>query len=139
MKIAVDNFVNYLNKTKSNLSSRKRRQDEITFDDVIFDLKETAFERLENLEKDILRFKGRELTKFLKNLKETFSQISSGLKSDQELKKQLPDIIRLALIAELSVCADIIDDVTTYAVANRGKTFADCLKYCHGKMLKDKK
>ena len=141
MKIDVDNFVNYLNKTKtkSNLSSRKRHQDEITFNDIIFDLKETAFERLENLEKDILSFKGRELTKFLKNLKETFSQISSGLKTDPELKKQLPDIIRLALIAELSVCADIIDDVNAYAVANRSKSFSDCLKYCHVKMIKDKK
>ena len=139
MKIDVDNFVNYLNKTTPNQSSRKRRQDEITFDDVIFDLKETAFERLENLEKDILKFKGRELTKFLKNLKETFSQISSGIKSDPELKKQLPDIIRLALIAELSVCSDIIDDVNTYAVANRMNTFSDCLKYCRGKMMKDKK
>jgi len=139
MKIDVDNFVNYLNKNTTNLSSRKRRQDEITFNDVIFDLKETAYERLENLDKDILKFKARELTKFLKNLKETFSQITTAVKSDPEIKKELPDIIRLALIAELSVCIDIIDEVNTYAVGNRAKTFAECLKHCRGKMLKDKK
>ncbi len=139
MKIDVDNFVNYLNKNTTNLSSRKRRQDEITFNDVIFDLKETAFERLENLDKDILRFKARELTKFLKNLKETFSQISTAMKSDPEIKKELPDIIRLALIAELAVCVDIIDEVNKYAVANRMKTFSECLKHCRGKLVKDRK
>ena len=139
MKIDVDNFVNYLNKNTTNLSSRKRRQDEITFNDVIFDLKETAFERLENLDKDILRFKARELTKFLKNLKETFTQIATAMKSDPQIKKELPDIIRLALIAELSVCVDIIDEVNTYAVANRMKTFSECLKYSRGKLLKDRK
>ncbi len=139
MKIDVDNFVNYLNKNTTNVSSRKRRQDEITFNDVIFDLKETAFERLENLDKDILRFKARELTKFLKNLKETFSQISTAMKSDPEIKKELPDIIRLALIAELAVCVDIIDEVNKYAVANRMKTFAECLKHCRGKLVRDRK
>lgn len=139
MKIDVDNFVNYLNKNTTKLSSRKRRQDEITFDDVIFDLKETAFERLENLDKDILKFKSRELTKFLKNLKETFGQITTAMKSDPEIKKQLPDIIRLALIAELSVCIEIIDEVNTYAVANRMKTFSECLKYSRNIMMKNKK
>ena len=79
MKIDVDNFVNYLNKNTSNLSSRKRRN-EITFNDVIFDLKETAFERLENLDKDVRKFKGRELTKFLKNLKRNFFTNLFGFK-----------------------------------------------------------
>ena len=127
MKIDVDDFVNCLNKNTSNSSSRKRRNNEITFNDLIFDLKATAFERLENLDKDVRKFKGRELTKFLKNLKETFSQISSALKSDDdpELRKQLSDIIRLALIAELAVCTEIIDDVNAYAV----KENEICLNY----------
>ncbi len=139
MKNDVDNFVNYLNKNTGNPSSRKRHADQISFNDVIFDLKETAFERLENLDKDILKFKARELTKFLKNLKETFVQLNTALKSDPELKKELPDIIRLALIAELSVCVDIIGEVNTYATENRAKTFAECLKYCRIKSEKARK
>ncbi len=139
MKNDVDNFVNYLNKNTGNPSGRKRHADQISFNDVIFDLKETAFERLENLDKDILKFKARELTKFLKNLKETFVQLNTALKSDPELKKELPDIIRLALIAELSVCVDIIGEVNTYATENRAKTFAECLKYCRIKSEKARK
>ena len=139
MKIDVDNFINYLNKNSANSSSRKRPQDQISFSDVIFDLKDTAFDRLENLDKEILKFKARELTKFLKNLKETFVQLNTALKTDMELKKELPDIIRLALIAELSVCVDIIDEVNTYANENRMKTFSQCLKYARNKVNKERK
>jgi hypothetical protein len=137
MKIDVDNFVAYLNKHTSNLSSKKKKN-ELLFDDVIYDLKDTALERLENLDKDILKYKARDLTKFLSYLKETFIHITIGFKTDDNLKKELTDIIRLALIAELSVCVDIINDLITYAIDNRMKTFSDCLKHYRFKMNKQK-
>jgi hypothetical protein len=34
---------------------------------------------------------------------------------------------------------DIIDEVNKYAVANRMKTFAECLKHCRGKLVRDRK
>lgn len=139
MKFDVDNFVNYLNKNTKNTSNRKRQPEGISFDNVIFDLKETAIERLESLDKDVLKYKARELTKFFRSLQETFVQITRALKTDPALKKELPDIIRLALIAELSVCIEIIDDLNTFAINNRMRTFSDGLKYYKSKMNRERK
>jgi ATP-dependent Lon protease len=138
MKFDVDNFVTYLNKHMNKLTGRKRQKNEFSFDNVIYDLKDTALERLENLDKDILRYKSRELTKFLSNIKETFIHITTCLKTDDKLKKELEDIIRFALIAELSVCVNILDDLIKYATDNRMKTFFDCLKNYRNKMNKEK-
>ena len=131
MKIDVNNFVNYLNKyTHTNVPNSKNLA-KITFDDVFYDLKDTALERLEYLDKAMLQFKSRELTRFLTNLKETFNQFILGLKTDKKIKEELTDIIRLALIAELSICVYIINDLITYATDkdNRMKTLSSCLKY----------
>jgi hypothetical protein len=51
----------------------------------------------------------------------------TSLKTDTEIKKQFPDVIRLSLIAELFVCIDIIDKVIIFANKNSQKTFYECL------------
>lgn len=128
MKFDVDNFVTYLNNHKSNLYGHKKQKNEPLNDNVIYDFKYTALERFENLGKEILQYKSRDLTKFLSNLKEIFKHITTSLKTDEQIKKELTDIIRLALIAELAVCINVINNLIIYATNNRMKTFSDCLK-----------
>lgn len=143
MKFDVDNFVTYLNKQTSNLFSHEKQKKQLLNDDVINDFKYTALERLEKFGKDILQYKSRDLTKFLSNLKEIFKHIIVSFKTDEQIKKEISDIIRLALIAELSVCINVINNLIIYATNNRMKTLFDCLKYYRlnldkQKSLKDK-
>jgi len=121
------NYINVINNSLKNTG--KRGRDILTYNDIYPDIKTTAIDRLEQMSNKTQKFKGRELTNFIRNMQEIFKQVVHGLKNDQQIKKELPDIIRLGLIAEISICCTILDDVYNYALVNRSKTFTDALKY----------
>ena len=122
MKNDIDIFIDYLNKNKTN--NRKRSLDN---DDVKDDLVRIAYKRLENTDKNALNYKSKELQIFINKLKGKFNDLLNSLKTDSEIKKQFPDVIRLSLIAELFVCIDIIDKVIIFSNKNSTKTFYECL------------
>ena len=142
MKTEVDNLINCLN-NMCKLSGRKRsfdQEDKITFDDIIFILKEMAFDRLLSFDKNTnLKLKGKKLINNLIKIKQTFSAISTSFKKDPEVIKTIPEIVRLGMIAEMAICNNIINDVYIYANSNNSKSFSNCIDHFYNKMLNEKK
>ncbi len=132
----VDIFVNFLNKP-SNVSKSKRNRDKLESTGVIGDIKMSALERLRDASSKDLKLNGRELTKHLTILKETFEQIVLALKKDRQLEKELPELIRLWLIAEFSVSIDILEEVHKYSMNNKSKIFSECINFMSRKIKKE--
>lgn len=136
MNADVENFVNYINSTNQK-SGPKRNRDKVSSDDIIGDIKMSALERLHEASKRDLKLRGRELTKHITNLKETFEQVVIGLKKDKQIEKQVPEFLRLWLVAEFSVCVNILDEIHDYSMNNKSKTFSECITFITKKIQKE--
>jgi len=116
----ITNFINYINNSNSN---KKRSNDGLIIDDILVDIKVTVLDRLKHATNTDLTLKNRKLTKYLSELKESFIQLIIGMKSDNQLKKQIPELFRLWLIAESSVTINILEEIIKLAMRDRNKTF----------------
>ena len=119
MTVDINNFINFLN---TNIIKDNKRQNT---DSVLVDFKKIAIERLKEL--DIKDYKGRQLTNYLQKLKEIFEEYSICLKNDLEIKTNITDLIRLALIAELATCIIIVDNIIENSRHNRLTPFKTLL------------
>ena len=118
----IDNYINFINNTKVG---KKRNRAE--YDTIVAELRETAINRLLESNINVLHHKGKTLTDFINKLKSLFKQVINGLKTDKQIMNDLADDIRLQLIAELSVCTDLLDNIHKYASKNTTKTFKQCI------------
>ncbi len=136
MNADVENFVNYINNANQK-AGPKRNRDKLTSKDIIGDIKLSALERLREASSRDLKLRGRELTKHITHLKEAFEQVVYGLKKDKQIEKQVPEFIRLFLVAEFSVCVNILDDIYKYSMSNKSKTFSECMTFVSKKIQKE--
>lgn len=136
MNTDVENFVNYINNNAKNVGP-KRARDKLTSEEIIGEIKLSAIERLKDASTRDLKLRGRELTKHLTLLKESFEQIVIGFKKDKQIEKQFPEFIRLWLIAEFSVCVNILDELYNYSMKNKSKTFSECINALTKKIQKE--
>jgi ATP-dependent Lon protease len=118
----VVDFIEYLNTNQAS-NSKKRSLSNIRYEDIIADLKLSAIDRLRTLNDDTLKYKSNELRNYCKNLREIFKEVINGLKNDKTVKNQLPDFIRLGMIAELSVCRNILEKIIDNSLTNPSTTF----------------
>jgi endopeptidase La len=132
----VDIFVKFLNKSDSK-SGPKRGREKLESVNIIGDIKMASLERLREASSKDLKLNGRELCKHLTNLKEAFEMVVVGFKKDRQLEKDVPELIRLWLIAEFSVCIEMIDEIHTYSKNNKSKTFTECMDYMSKKIKKE--
>jgi len=131
----VDIFVKFLNKSDSK-SGSKRNREKLESINIIGDIKMASLERLREASSKDLKLNGRELLKHLTNLKEAFEMVVLGFKKDKQLEKDVPELIRLWLIAEFSVCIDMLDEIQTYSKNYKSKTFNQCMDYMSNKIKK---
>jgi hypothetical protein len=134
----VDIFVKFLNKSDSK-SGSKRNREKLESINIIGDIKMASLERLREASLKDLKLNGHELTKHLTNLKEAFEMVVLGFKKDRQLEKDVPELIRLWLIAEFSVCIDMLDEIQTYSKNYKSKTFNQCMDYMSKKIKKEEK
>lgn len=132
----VDIFVKFLNKSDSK-SGSKRNREKLESINIIGDIKMASLERLREASSKDLKLNGRELLKHLTNLKEAFEMVVLGFKKDKQLEKDVPELIRLWLIAEFSVCIDMLDEIQTYSKNYKSKTFNQCMDYMSKKIKKE--
>jgi len=132
----VDIFVKFLNKSDSK-SGSKRNREKLESVNIIGDIKMASLERLREASSKDLKLNGRELLKHLTNLKEAFEMVVLGFKKDKQLEKDVPELIRLWLIAEFSVCIDMLDEIQTYSKNYKSKTFNQCMDYMSKKIKKE--
>ena len=137
MTTDLDNYINCLNKTNNTLmkSSNKRNRDELSRESIYNDFEELAIIRLENLGYDTLKLSGRKLTKYLDYLNDNFKQINVCLKNDAQIGKDIPDLIRLALIAEVSIAISIVNTISKNALENRNMTLKECIQTFKNKSM----
>jgi ATP-dependent Lon protease len=121
----IENYINSIN--KNNKVGRKRDRNQ--YDNVVAELKETAVERLLQTKDNLLYTKGKTLTVFITKLKSIFKQVITGLKNDKQIESIITDNIKLQLIAELTVCNNLLDDINKYALKNLSKTFKECIMH----------
>ena len=136
MNTDVDNFVKFLNKSNTNTGS-KRNRNKLESNNVIGDIKMSALERLKDASSKDLKLYGRELTKHITHLKEAFEQVVLLVKKDKQLEKDVPELIRLWLIAEFSVCITILEETHKYSMNNKTNTFLECLTFMSKKIKKE--
>ena len=136
MNTDVENFVNYINSTNQKPGS-KRSKDKLQYSEIIGDIKLSALDRLHEASSRDLKLRGRELTRHITNLKEAFEQVLFGLKKDKQIEKQLPELIRFWLIAEFSVCVNILDDIHNFSLYNKSSTFSECMGFITKQIKKD--
>ena len=121
-------LVDYLNQAlKKNPNKKRKINNEITYDEIIKELHLVTFERLLNTGPKILKLKGKELQEVLENMKEIFGKVIHALRYDTQVNKEMPEVIKLTFIAELSICRNIIDQIKTYSISNKNKTFSQCI------------
>jgi endopeptidase La len=132
----VTNFVDYVNRNSTTKPNNKRNRDELTSEEIIVDIKLAALDRLKQASKSDLKLKGRELTKHMTGLKETFSQFVIGMKSDRQIQKQVPELIRLWLIAEVSVTVNLLEEMIKLAMKDRTKSFGDFISDLNKNLVK---
>ena len=131
----VTNFVNYINNSNNN-SNKKRSGNELSTEEFLVDIKLAALDRLKQASKSDLKLKGRELTKHMTGLKETFTQFVVGMKTDKQIEKEIPELIRLWLIAEVSVTINLLEEMIKSAMKNRTKTFGVFINDLSKKLVK---
>lgn len=132
----VDNFVKFLNKSDSK-SGSKRNREKLESNNIIGDIKLASLERLRDASSKDLKLVGRELVKHVSDLKETFKHGITCFKKDKQLEKDVPELIRLWLIAEFSVCIDMLEEIYEYSKNNKSKTFNQCMDYISKKIKKE--
>jgi endopeptidase La len=144
MNADVENFVNYINETNqksgpetNQKSAPKRNRDKLSSDDIIGDIKLSALKRLREASSSDLKFKGLKLTNHISYLRESFEQITIGLRKDKQIKDQIPEFVRLWLVAEFSVCVNILDEIYAYSNKYKSKTFSDCITFMTKKIQKE--
>ena len=136
MNTDVINFVNYINRNSNTNSNKKRARDELSTEDILIDIKLAGLDRLKQASKKDLKLKGRELTKYITGLKETFYQFIVGMKTDKQVKKQIPELIRLWLIAEVSVTITLLEEMIKSSMNDRTKTFEVFIDDINKKLVK---
>lgn len=144
MNTDVENFANYINSNgtdnsnKGRLTGKKRPRETgfITPDSLLPDLKMASLRRLGEYGPEIMKIKGRELSKFSKSLKENMKRIVAKLKVDEQFKKQLPEFLRLFVIAEMSVSADILDEIHSLVIDDKTKTLKQCIDQIRDELTK---
>lgn len=138
MNTDVENFANYINYNNSNDKSNKnnsiskkrpRENGTITADKLLPDLKLASVKKLGEYGPDLMKIKGRELSKFVKSLKENMKRIVAKLRVDEKFKKQLPEFLRLFIIAEMSVSTDVLDEIHSIVIDDKTKTFQQCIDH----------
>lgn len=132
----VTNFVNYINRNSNTNSNKKRARDELSTEEILVDIKLASLDRLKQASKSDLKLKGRELTRHMTGLKETFAQFVVGMKTDKQVKKQIPELIRLWLIAEVSVTINLLEEMNKSAMKDRTKTFGGFIEDLSKKLVK---
>lgn len=122
----IDNFIRCINSYMTD-NKNKRKHTDLT-DSVTQDLNMTALDNLLCIEEEILNNKGRKLSKVIKDLQQVFEGLNAELKKESNITRDIPDIIKLGLIAELSVTMHILEKISKLCLDDRTKTFSDCIK-----------
>ena len=95
------NYINYMNKCK------KRTRNTITYNNIINELKLSAINRLNNIKLEFLKDNHDNLFVFIKLLKFLFNECIIKLKESNFIL----DHIKLFIIAELSICKNILHKI----------------------------
>ena len=122
----VEKYINFLKKKgNTDLSDPK---------EFIRNFNIIALSRLDKIDAfdDLVPLKKNKLKEFINNLLILFRQIINNFKTDIAIKNNLKNNLRLSTIAELSVCIDILQNITNY-----DKSFKSIINDLKYKILND--
>ena len=130
------NFVNYVNSNSNANYGKKRTRDELSIEEITVDIKVSAIEKLKKACDLDFKMKGRELTKYMTEMKYVFSQFVNNMKTDKQAGKQIPELLRLWLIAETSVTVSLLEEMIKNATINKTKTLGVLIDDLRNKIIK---
>ena len=131
----ITNFVNYINHN----SNKKRARDELSTEEILIDIKIAVLDGFKQFSKPALKLKGRELTKYMSDLKESYLHFVIGMKNDKQVKKNTHELNRLRLIAEASVSINLFEEIIKLAIKDRTKILKVFIEYLNKKLVQHTK
>ena len=96
----VINYVNHIN----NSNSKKRKHNDITYEETLHNFKILAIDRLYKSNRECLKLNGIKLYTLLNELIVAYSQFIDTFKNSSNIINSMDTISRLYIIAELSIC-----------------------------------
>ena len=93
-------YINYIN----NNFSKKRKNDNITYDNALYNFKILAIDRLYKSNINSLKLKGIKLLNLFNDTIKIYSQLMNNLKNNKKIIDKIDILTRLYIIAELSIC-----------------------------------
>jgi endopeptidase La len=128
-------FVNYVNNSNPKIN-KKRPLDNLSIEEILIDIKLYALDKLKQENKSKLQLKGRKLTKYITGLKESFTQFIISIKTDKEMEEHFSELIRLGLIAQISVTINLLEEISKLAIKDRTLTFENFIENFYKKIIK---
>lgn len=125
----IEKYINYITKVKAN---GKRAITQLSSEEIMTDLRNSAYAILNQLATQLPVLKGRDLTGLIESMKHDFNISIDQLKNNHII----PDsdkVLKLGSIAILASCIDFLKEISDFSFENRTKTFSDCIEAVYKK------